>query len=94
MEISTSTTTDCAPCKLSKSKKSISRLQQTPPARVLGKVHVDIVGPITTPGLHGERYWMLRTDGKSRRNWLSTSDSKAALGAELITLELSNESSN
>ena len=85
MELTTSTVANCEPCGLSKSKQNISRLKQTPPPRILGKVHVDIVGPIAIKGIDGERYWMLRTDGKSRRNWLSTSDSRAALGTELVT---------
>lgn len=84
MEINHSTLVNCETCGLSKSKQNISRLPQTPPTRILGKVHVDIVGPISTPGIAGEKYWMLRTDGKSRRQWITTSDSRAALGEELI----------
>jgi len=85
MELTTSTIDDCEPCGLSKSKQIISRVQQTSPNKVLGKVHVDIVGPISTPGVAGENYWLLITDGKSRRQWLFTSDSRAALGEQLLT---------
>jgi hypothetical protein len=85
MELTTSTVTNCEPCGLSKSKQNISRLKQTTPSRILGKVHVGVVGSITEEGVNGERYWMLRTDGKSRRHFMSTSDSRAALGAELVT---------
>jgi hypothetical protein len=85
MELTTSTVTNCEPCGLSKSKQNISRLKQTALSYILGKVHVDIVGPITEEGINGERYWMLRTDRKSRRHFISTSDSRAALGAELVT---------
>jgi hypothetical protein len=56
MELTTSTVTNCDPCGLSKSKKNISRVKQATPARILDKVHVDVVGPITTPGVHGEKY--------------------------------------
>jgi hypothetical protein len=83
MELTTSTLPDCRPCGLAKSKHSISHLRQATPSRILEKVHVDIVGPVSTDGMDGERYWMLRTDGKSRRHWMSTSDSKAVLGNEL-----------
>jgi hypothetical protein len=85
MELTTSTVTNCEPCGLSKSKQNISRLKQTALSHILSKVHVDIVGPITEEGINGERYWMLRTNGKSRRHFISTSDSRAALGAELVT---------
>ncbi|KAI1590867.1 rve multi-domain protein, partial [Pyrenophora tritici-repentis] len=84
MKLTTSTVTNCEPCGLSKSKRNISRIQQTPPNTALGKVHVDVVGPITIPGKDGERYFMPITDGKSRRQWLFTSDSRAVLGQQLI----------
>ncbi|KAI1521808.1 transposon polyprotein integrase, partial [Pyrenophora tritici-repentis] len=51
----------------------------------LGKVYVDIVGPIITPGIDGERYFMPITDGKSHRQWLFTLDSRAVLGQQLVS---------
>jgi hypothetical protein len=84
MNISTSTLINCEPCGLSKSKKIISRKPQDRPDRLLGMVHVDIVGPITPAGKHGELYWLLLTDGKSRRRWIFTADSRAVLGVKLI----------
>jgi hypothetical protein len=84
MKLRTSSIDDCEPCELSKSKRNISRIQQTPPNKELGKVHVDIVGLISMPGIYGERYWLLITDGKSRCQWLFTSDSRAVLGNELL----------
>jgi hypothetical protein len=84
MKLTTSTVTNCEPCGLSKSKRNISRIPQTPPSTALSKVHVDIVGPIATPGIDGEKYFMLITDGKSRRQWLFTSDSRAVLGSRLV----------
>jgi hypothetical protein len=65
--LTTSHVADCEPCSFSKSKRSISCLQQTPLLKILGVVHVDVVGPITTEGLDRERYWLLITDGKLRR---------------------------
>jgi hypothetical protein len=47
-------------------------------------VHVDIVGPITTEGVDGERYWMLITGGKTGQQWIYTSDNSATLGVNLI----------
>jgi hypothetical protein len=85
MELTTSSIGNCSPCGLSKAKQNISRRPQDPPARILGKVHIDIVGPITVEGMDREKYWSLKTCGKSRRQWLACSDSKAALGAELVT---------
>jgi hypothetical protein len=85
MTLTTSHVADCEPCGFSKSKRSISCLQQTPPLKILGVVHVDVVGPITTEGLDGERYWLLITDGKSRCMWCFTLDSCAALGEQLVT---------
>jgi hypothetical protein len=67
IKLTTSTVTNCELCGLSKSKQNISRILQTPPITALGKVHVDIVGPIATPSIDGENYFMLITDGKSRR---------------------------
>jgi hypothetical protein len=84
MELTTSSISNCSPCGLSKAKQIISRLPQTPPARILSKVHIDIVGPIAVEGVNGEKYWSLKTCGKLRRQWLACSDSKAALGAELV----------
>jgi hypothetical protein len=84
MKLTTSNVDDCEPCGLSKSKRDISRIPQTPPTKALGKVHVDVVGPITTEGVDGERYWPLITDGKTRRMWCFTSDSRAVLGEKLI----------
>jgi hypothetical protein len=84
MELTTLSMTDCEPCGLSKSKRNISRIQQTPPNKVLGKIHIDIVGPISTSGMAGEHYWLPIADGKSRRQLLFTSDSRAALGNELL----------
>jgi hypothetical protein len=75
---------DCAPCGLSKSKQIISRKPQDVPTTLLGMVHVDIVGPITTVGVNGERYWMLITGGKTGQQWIYTSDSRATLGVNLI----------
>jgi hypothetical protein len=56
MELTTSTVTNCEPCGLSKSKQNISRVKQTPLICILSKVYVDVVGPITTPGVHSKRY--------------------------------------
>jgi hypothetical protein len=84
MKLTTSTVTNCELCGLSKSKRNISRIPQTPPITALGKVHVNIVGPIATPSIDGENYFMLITDGKSRRQWLFTSDSRAVLGNRLV----------
>lgn len=75
---------NCEPCYLSKSTRQISRRPRDPPRRLLSVVHVDIVGKLTPVGLHGECYWLLITDGKTRRRWIFFSDSKAVLGQKLI----------
>jgi hypothetical protein len=85
MELTTSSMVTATPCGLSKAKQNISRRPQASPARILGKVHIDIVGSIAVEGVDGEKYWSLKTCGKSRRQWLACSDSRTALGAELVT---------
>jgi hypothetical protein len=67
MKLTTSTVTNCEPCGLSKLKRNISRIAQTLLITALGKVHVNIVSPIATPSIDREKYFMLITDGKSRR---------------------------
>jgi hypothetical protein len=84
MKLTTSTVTNCEPYGLSKLKRNISRIPQTPLITALGKVHVDIVGSIATPVIDGEKYFILITNGKSRRQWLFTSDSRAVLGNRLV----------
>ena len=66
---------NCEPCGLLECKRDVSCIPQTLPITVLGKVHVDIVCLIKTKGIDRERYWLLITDGKSRRMWCFTSDS-------------------
>jgi hypothetical protein len=85
MELTTSSMPDCDPCGKSKSKQHYSRVQQTPPLTALGRVHIDLIGPLTIQGVEGEKYISVKTAGKSRRQWVATSDSKAVLGLEVIT---------
>jgi hypothetical protein len=85
VELRTSTINNCEPYSLSKYKQNISRVKQTPSPRIPVKLHVDIIGPIVIKRIDVERHWMLRTDGKSHRNWLSTSNSRAALDNQLVT---------
>jgi hypothetical protein len=84
MKLTTSTVTNCELCGLSKLKRNISRILQTPLITALGKVYVNIVSPIATPSIDGENYFMLITDGKSRQQWLFTLDSRAVLGNRLV----------
>jgi hypothetical protein len=84
MTLSTHDLKDCPPCGLSKSKQVILRKPQDVSTTLLGMVHVDIVGPITTEGVDGERYWMLITGGKTGQQWIYTSDNRATLGVNLI----------
>lgn len=83
MIISDSKLFDCEPCHLSKSTRQLSTKPFPKPLRLYGQVHVDIVGPINPIGIHGYRYWMILTDGKTRRRWIYFADTKAALGAKL-----------
>jgi hypothetical protein len=84
MTLSTHNLKDCPPCGLSQSKQVILRKPQDVTTTLLGMVHVDIVGPITTEGVDGERYWMLITRGKTGQQWIYTSDNHATLGVILI----------
>jgi hypothetical protein len=85
MELTTSSMPDCDPCGKSKSKQHYSRVQQTSPLNALGHVHIDLIGPLTNQGVEGEKYISVKTAGKSQRQWVATSDSKAMLGLEVIT---------
>lgn len=85
MVITGSPDINCRPCGLAKSTQTISRRPQLRPQRLLGLVHIDLVGPIREPGKDGEKYFMIITDGRSRRRWAYTSDSKAVLGNELVS---------
>jgi hypothetical protein len=76
---------NCDPCGKSKLKQHYSRVQQAPPLTALRRVHIDLIGPLTIQGVKGEKYISVKTAGKSRRQWVATSDSKAVLGLEVIT---------
>jgi hypothetical protein len=56
----------CEPCMLSTSKQQVSRESPNRSARLLHRLHVDIVGPLTPLGAGGEKYWTLFTDDYSR----------------------------
>ncbi|KAI1544902.1 rve domain containing protein, partial [Pyrenophora tritici-repentis] len=84
MVITTGKLSDCPLCGLSKSQQVISRRPQDVPTELLGMIHVDIVGPIATPGRDGEIYWMLLTAGKTGQQWIETSENRATLGVKLI----------
>ena len=53
MELTTSSMPDCDPCGKSKSKQHYSRVQQTPPLTALGRVHIDLISPLTIQGVEG-----------------------------------------
>jgi hypothetical protein len=65
MELTTSSMPDCDPCGKSKSKQHYSWVQQTPPLTALGRVHIDLIGPLTIQGVEGEKYISVKTAGKS-----------------------------
>jgi hypothetical protein len=56
MMLSTHNLKDCPPYGLSQSKQVILHKPQDVTATLLGIVHVNIVGPITTEGVDGEQY--------------------------------------
>ena len=60
----------CEDCHFGKAKKQISRCPQRRSNCIFEKVHVDVVGPLKHEGLHGEKYWVLFTDDRTRFRWI------------------------
>jgi len=59
----------CEVCHLTKAQQIIGHTPQPRTTAAGELLHVDSVGPISTPGLKGERYFLLITDDYSHYHW-------------------------
>jgi hypothetical protein len=62
----------------------VSRVIPDRATRLFQRVHVDLVGPISPPGLNGERYWSLYTEDLIRHRSIDLSPVKEGFGRSLI----------
>ncbi|KAH4084447.1 hypothetical protein HBH64_233960 [Parastagonospora nodorum] len=83
----------CEVCMISKSRLQISRVVPDCATRLFQRVHVDLAGLISPPGLNGERYWSLYTEDYVRHRSIDLARAKEGLVApSLITSSLSRRS--
>jgi hypothetical protein len=74
----------CEVCMLSSSQKQVSRRSPNRSTHFLHRVHVDIVGPVTPRGIHGEQHWIIYTDDYSRHRWIDVTDTKQMITAKFL----------
>ncbi|KAH6139755.1 hypothetical protein HBI37_225470 [Parastagonospora nodorum] len=74
----------CEVCMISNSRLQISRVVPDRATRLFQRVHVDLAGPISPPGLNGERYWSLYTDDVVCHRSIDLSPAKEGFGRSLI----------
>jgi hypothetical protein len=65
-QITKPTNTLCKHCQQGKQTKTMFKSKEYPMTRPLEIVHTDLVGPTTTKGLKGEKYFMLLVDYYTR----------------------------
>jgi hypothetical protein len=59
----------CETCQLTKAQQKISHQPQEKTTAVGDLIHCDTVGPLSTPGYRGEKYFLLLTDDYSGYRW-------------------------
>ncbi|KAH4251353.1 hypothetical protein HBI38_220160 [Parastagonospora nodorum] len=74
----------CEVCMISNSRLQISRVVPDRATRLFQRVHVDLAGLISPPGLNGERYWSLYTDDLVCHRSIDLSPAKEGFGRSLI----------
>ena len=74
----------CEVCMISNSRQQISRAIPNRATYIFQRVDVDLVGPISPPGLNGERWWSLYTEDLIRYRSIDLSATKEGFGRSLI----------
>jgi hypothetical protein len=62
LELTDTSRFSCEVCMISNSQQQISRVIPDQATYLFQRVHVDLVGPISPPGLNSERWWSLYTE--------------------------------
>jgi hypothetical protein len=74
----------CEVCMISNSRLQVLRVVPEHATHLFQRVHVDLVGPISPPGLNGERWWSLYTEDLVRYRTIDLSPTKEGFGRSLI----------
>jgi hypothetical protein len=69
---------------ISNSRQQVSRVIPGRATCLFQRIHVDLVGPISPPGLNGERWWSLYTEDLIRYRSINLSATKEGFGCSLI----------
>lgn len=62
--------TSCKPCHEGQQKKTKFHIKEYSTTKTLDLIHVDLVGPMRTKSLQGDRYFIMPTDDYSRMSWI------------------------
>jgi hypothetical protein len=84
LELTDTSRFSCEVCMISNSRQQVSRVIPDRATSPFQRVHVDLVGPISPPGLNGERWWSLYTEDLMRHRTIDLSATKEGFGRSLI----------
>jgi len=84
LELTNTSRFSCEVCMISNSRQQVSRVIPDRATCLFQRVHVDLVGPMSPPGLNGERWWSLYTEDLIRYRSIDLSATKEGFGRSLI----------
>jgi hypothetical protein len=84
LELTDTSRFSCKVCMISNSRQQVSRVIPGWATCLFQRIHVDLVGPISPPGLNGERWWSLYTEDLIRYRSIDLSATKEGFGRSLI----------
>jgi hypothetical protein len=84
LELTDTSRFSCEACMISNSRQQVSRVIPDWATCLFQRVHVDLVGPISPPGLNGECWWSLYTEDLIRYRSIDLSATKKGFGRFLI----------